>query len=385
MAKTPPRRLPLSRKILFCAVILTGMVGCALGAAELLARFTVPLKVPWMRFWPRGYYVPAAGCHYQPAVNFPPTCMHGADPKLRNLCYSNSLGMHDVEPPAASAAQLRILCLGCSFTEGYWLNSRSQPWPRRLEGILNRGEGSATSATVVVMNAGVVGYNTFQQVAHGAGLSGAARADVWLMAYLGGKLGMWARNDYGPEGLYRLRWGLLWDVDHLSALRGGRGALSLWLMDTSYYWRWFCLTRTNWSPAVRKEDRTAYHHDYPKASWDALSAFQREAARSGVAPVLVYLPDLEEMGDLLQNRFDPEKAIIPLKLAEMCGQLKIPFIDLRAAMAGSARELKPGQFPAAWRASAADPHYNAECNTVFARNLAERIRPLLAGWKRRTP
>ncbi len=77
-------------------------------------------------------------------------------------------------------AASRIAALGDSFTFGYGVEEAAA-WPRRLEAILD--EGRAPSARVDVVNLGVGGYGTFQEVAWLERIEEKVRPDLAVIGF----------------------------------------------------------------------------------------------------------------------------------------------------------------------------------------------------------
>lgn len=371
---TRPRRQPqplsLRKRLAFIAAAI--LIGClaALLLAEGVLRLAPPAHLPVMFSWPSGYYVPSAGCKFHQSKNFPPTWMTHWDGQTRNLCYTNSLGMRDLEPSPAKPGQVRILCLGCSFTEGLGIQNPSQPYPRQLEQALRAGGGKGR---FVVMNGGVVGSNSFQQVRHGLELTGPAKANVWLLSFLGGELGMWARNTYGLEGQYHLKWGNLWDDSHLDQLLRGRSAASLWLMDHSLVWRWLMIKMTHIN--YRKTTTRRPYEHFDEATRQALRQFKEAARHAAVRAFVVYQPFLNE----LDRDRKGEPSWVREEVRRICREEGVELLDPTGLMVRrAARDMLPVPLQRSWAVSAKDAHYNPTANRIFAESIATFLAPQLA-------
>lgn len=374
-APTPParRRLDPKRRRAFAAVALAGSTLVALVGAELVARLFFPVLDPNFNVWPPGYYEPAEGYGYRLSRDFPPTEMTYIDGAAKNLCYTNSLGMRDVEPPPPRPGSLRILCLGDSQTEGYGVTSPEQPWPRALERELGGAPGD-----FVAMNGGVGGYNTFQEVEHAKHLQPEAKADVWLMAYFGG---MWGRNAYGLAGQFRMKWGALYDELFFEQLGAGRTALGRRAMDVSVLWRRFCLHSSRLDPSAPR-DPEAYGLDFERATRDALAAFRDAAREAGVAPVVVYLPHVDSL-DHVRAGGSPDD--VAPRVAAVCDDLGLPFFDpTPGVLAELAREGPDAKARDIWTISPIDAHYNPRANAAYAKAVAAAIRDTLDEVRRKT-
>lgn len=143
-------RSELSRN-LFLALIACGLV-TAVG--EVVARSTMPAPLPWLL--PQSLYEPSdtVGFRYRRSqVAFT------ADKPFR----TNSMGLRGREstwekPPSTS----RVLLLGDSIAQGFGVREEDT-FASVLERLLNRGTRGAEHE---VINAGVGGYNTTQEVAY---------------------------------------------------------------------------------------------------------------------------------------------------------------------------------------------------------------------------
>ncbi|MCH8333175.1 SGNH/GDSL hydrolase family protein [Candidatus Sumerlaeota bacterium] len=341
--------------------------------SEIMARIVLSVRDPTMNAWPKGYYVASPNCGYHQSKNFPETWMTLWDGTSRNLAYSNSLGMRDVEPPPRSEGQLRILCIGDSMTEGVGITDTSQPWPRQLQPLLVSSTREPAPDSVVVMHGGVVGFNTLQETAHALELAASAEPDVWLMAYFGGQWGMWGRNVYGTAGQYPLKWGAMYNADFLASLLRDRSAFGLRLMDFSVLWRWIVFKTTDFDLGGPPIAHRPYS-DPATATREALLQFKEAAEKSAAKPIVAYLPSLREL--TFQRDGRPQR--INIKVREICLELGLPFLD---PMAMLLEELDHGgknvTAKEKWGVSDVDSHYNSDANAFYARSLAELLEPLL--------
>ncbi len=129
----------------------------ALGIAELVERWVD--SVPSASAIAKGRYRLAADpkLGYEPIPN-----MNAASSKESFMDYtevSNSLGFRDYEHAAKKPDVFRILVLGDSVTSGHHIGHYTDAFPSVLEGVL-REKG----LQVEVLNFGVNGYNTQQEV-----------------------------------------------------------------------------------------------------------------------------------------------------------------------------------------------------------------------------
>jgi len=92
----------------------------------------------------------------------------------------NHLRMREHAPIDLKASGPRVLCLGDSFTFGEGVHA-ADTYPARLEGVLNKG---AASRTVQVLNAGVQGYGTRQELVFWERYGRALRPDVVVLGFV---------------------------------------------------------------------------------------------------------------------------------------------------------------------------------------------------------
>jgi hypothetical protein len=373
-------RIQASRRLkpaLFATAAIVMGTCLALAGVEGALRAIKPKWFATMYPWPKGYYVPDPRVDYRLAKNFPPTWMTLFDGVTPNLVYTNALGMRDAPTPPAAPGQLRILCLGCSMTEGMGIRDPSQPWPRQLEARLR--EAMPNGPTPVVMNGGTAGYNTFQQVIHAQALQPRAQASIWLMGYLGGENGMWGRNAFGPQGQFRLRWGTIWDYNLFARVVQGRSAASRWLLERSFLWRWAVLQRTNFNAAVTSS--TMAYRDFDRANLDAMRLFVAEAKAAGARPIALYLPQLPELDRQRQGKGEWAYHRPALEAFRRAG---VEWIDLTGPLLEEARARVPkGQaIRQRWGVSAKDSHFSPEANAIVGAIAARALAPRLSTAKR---
>jgi GDSL-like Lipase/Acylhydrolase family len=135
----------------------------------------------------------------------------------------NSAGLRDREYPVAKpAATFRIVAIGDSFTFGAGVK-QGETYPKRLEAMLNERLGGK-GTTFEVLDAGVPGYNTYQELIHlrevglkfnpdlivlGFTLSDAELGDFGLKDVKDRKwliqLKEWMKNHLGLYGFLRMR------------------------------------------------------------------------------------------------------------------------------------------------------------------------------------
>lgn len=356
----PPSHAP-RRRWLFPLLLTAQTLVLLLLLAEVVARLVLPSRDPFMHPWPKGYYVPDPECVYHASANFPPTWMRHVGSTTRNLCYSNSLGMRDIEPPPPDGHSRRILVIGSSMTEGMGVQEKMDPWPRRFEPALER----LTSRPFTIMNGAVCGYNCFQMIARGRQLNQALQPDTWVMAY---HTSMWGRNAYGPAGQYELHWSNIYNRELWAQIYGNRSAFSHKLMDGSALWRW--LIHVTAEPDLgRNVIERPYGEDYERATREALQAFVQTAHELGIQrTAVVLIPMIAEI-DWRHHQVRNERSP---QVEAICRELNIPFFDPTPLMCERAAREHPGQSPASlWLPSIHDPHFLPEGNRIYAESLAQ--------------
>lgn len=223
----------------------------------------------------------------------------------------NSLGLRDVERPAAKpAGTVRVLVLGDSITLGAGLPLEST-YPKVMERALAGTAPGAAPLAIEVWNAGVIGYNAAQEAAwferHGAALA----PDLVVVGF--------CLNDFGASEEQRLE-GDHWRVDfvapELVPLVFGGGPTERALAAHS--------------ALMRRLLRALPHHpDAPildrldGANGAAYAAIAERARASGARLAIVILPYLDAT--------PPELAIAGDRMLGIARELGIPVLDLRPA------------------------------------------------------
>ncbi|MBK5257842.1 MAG: SGNH/GDSL hydrolase family protein [Vicinamibacteria bacterium] len=160
MTRDPDKRRRLAAANFGRLALLAGGCVAALVLAEVIVR---ALSVaPEVVVVAQGRYRVSAN----PSIGYEPIpgLMYDGEP-LTNYDYrseeTNSLGYRDRERQLARApGVLRVVVLGDSVAMGLWIDKREDTFPAKLETYLNRQGRPAE-----VLNFGVVGYNTLQEVA----------------------------------------------------------------------------------------------------------------------------------------------------------------------------------------------------------------------------
>lgn len=373
---------PVRRRLLVNGALAVGGVVAALLLAEGAARL-MPFRLLGPA-WPPGYHVPLQeGYSYRLAHNYPATVIT-TEYGDKNVVVGNSLGLRDVEIPENQAV---VLVLGDSMTFGV-VGEVADSWPRLLDKAV--AELVPGPERYHFVNAGVTGYNTYQEVMllkellpemEGRGV----KPEVVMLSFFSR---IWGRNLYGPEG----RFTVMNDVVMYSSVKRTIWDLPAWLIKRSQADDLKLLDPrpvTGLHQALLDRSRLyfilillltlRFDEDWDArppvdpvaANYAALESFKAVAEAHHVEPVVVYLP-----GHYL---FEPEvraeaQAQVE-ELAGVCGRLGLPFINPSEAMArlgitgeNAARQLTMGY----------DSHYSVAGNRLYARALAPLVVDYLA-------
>ena len=160
----------MSRKSSWLARTLLALAGVAiaLGAGELAVRLLSLEPPPMWRF------DDAVGWTYRPALH-----TWYASPEFRSWVEINSRGLHDREHPFEKPPGVyRVVTLGDSYTAALEV-PLDESWPRRLERLL---QARIPGATVEVVNLGVGGYATVNELLLFRRLGARYRPDLVLLA-----------------------------------------------------------------------------------------------------------------------------------------------------------------------------------------------------------
>lgn len=374
---------PARRRLAANAGLVVVSLAVTLLAVEIAARF-IPVNLISPN-WPPGYHIPyLAGKSYRLAENFPATFVTD-EAGDRHLVMSNSLGVRDV-PVTPETGQDIVLVLGDSMTFGWAISDVQDTWPRRLDEAVDQALGGPSRYHFV--NAGVSGYNTFQEVMlletllkemEQAGL----KPQVALISFFSR---IWERNLYGPEGRFTVFNGVIMynvvkqallhlpsrliqqgRLDELKVIAGSRlDAGHSFLITRSRLYFLLSLMLVN----RLDEDWDRLPDEDPVAiNTAAFQAFKEVAEANGVQPVVAYLP--------ADNLFSPykeaENQALVDQLAAICRELDIVFIDPVANM----RRLGiTGDNAKEKLTLVYNRHYSAQGNDIYARALA----PLFAAY-----
>lgn len=189
MAPRPARRLALRRAAANLAFLGLGTLA-ALVAGEAMVRLFAPQE--------RALAAALHGLH-QPDPELGYVMVPGFQRRIRTPEFecdvrTNSLGMHDREPGPRSPGRFRVVGLGDSFVFGVHSGALERCFLKRLESILDGELGAhpivdargRTWSGIELLNAGVDGYGTRQEVGLLERLGPEVQPDAVLLAfYLG--------------------------------------------------------------------------------------------------------------------------------------------------------------------------------------------------------
>jgi hypothetical protein len=375
---------PFRRQVIVNTGLAVTSLVLTLLAAEILVRF-VPVNLI-SPDWPSGYYIPFLdGKSFRLATNYAPTLVTDNDGD-RHLAMSNSLGVRDVEAPQ-DGSQTIVVVLGDSMTFGWAVSDVNDTWPRRLDEeiahLIPKTQGYH------FVNAGVNGYNTFQEVylfqtlveeMERQGL----KPKIALLSFFSG---IWERNFYGPDGRFSILNGVIMYTsvkqallelasrlvdqnrfDDLKLIGASRlNATHQFLLSKSRLY--FVLSLLLVNRLDENWDALPADLDPVAINYQALQSFKQVAEVNGIQPVVAYLP--------ADNLFTPTKLEKNRQLVEqlsaICQRLDLPLINPYENM----KKLGINAENAEQRLTLVyNGHYSAEGNLLYARAFA----PLLADY-----
>jgi hypothetical protein len=372
---------PIRRKILVNAGLATASLILTLGLAEVIIRH-IPVNLLSPN-WPLGYHISYLdGQSYRLSKNYPASFISDKNGD-QHLVMSNSLGVRDIEPPRDGTPI--ILVLGDSMTFGWAVADIQNTWPRRLNDEMN---AALPAEKYHLVNAGVIAYNTFQEVSLFEALvedmaQAGLKPKFVLLSFFSG---IWERNMYGPAGRYTVFNGaLLYTLvkeqllilpgrlaresrfDDLKLIPPGRlnGPHQTLLLNSRLY---FILSLLILNQLDNDWD-VVPDVDPAAINYEALKSFKDVAEAHHIQPIVAYLPsDKYFRGD----RLDEQRALVE-QLSSLTQALDLPFIDpfenmQRLGLNGdNAKERLTLIY---------DGHYSAEGNKLYAKALA----PLLVDY-----
>ncbi len=187
------------KRALINTSLVIASITLSLLALEIFVRF-VPFRFLGPA-WPAGYHISLAnGQSYRIAKNQARSILSN-DHGDQNVIVGNSLGLRDIEIPKTDNDQTIILVLGDSMTFGV-VGDVEESWPRLLNTKLTQTSSGADNYHIV--NAGVTGYNTFQEVMLFEELLQDMKQrnltpKIVLLSFFSR---IWGRNIYGPNGRF---------------------------------------------------------------------------------------------------------------------------------------------------------------------------------------
>ncbi len=256
---------------------------------------------------------------------------------------TNSRGLRDREPtPAKPAGVIRVLFLGDSVTFGAGVRD-DEPFPRLLE---SRPVGGPTIETV---NAGVVGYNTAQELARLESVGPAYQPDVVVLTFV--------VNDLLDSFSI---------FDHQYDPAGPLAEQKIWLRRHSHLYR---LVQDTWWRASQELRRMEAGRTEPlrqRARVEERLAELRqivELSRShGAAFLLVLYPD--NLDDPVSPGPDGARRTVREELLRVAADAGVPAVDLTAAL-GDVRDPRARE-----HRLREDPHPSPTGHRIIANALA---------------
>jgi N-acetylglucosaminyldiphosphoundecaprenol N-acetyl-beta-D-mannosaminyltransferase len=312
-------------------VILAGLAG-----ALAMAEGTVQVWRPQiLERYPAGLYAAAPRRQYQLRRDFTGQFRY---PEFRTDVRINSQGLRAEQVYGPKPAGVRrVLAVGDSFTMGYSVQ-HGQTWARRLEELL----GPAYE----VLNAGVPGYSTWQEIAYleeeGLGLE----PDMVLLAFF---MGNDLADNAGPELPVKLQEGKLVAAREPDGLLPR--AVRFWLARHSH------LYHLVWPAQRALRGKSPGNRDpYPEAGWQATAGLLDRAkrlCRDRQAELFILL-----IPDRPAYRANPEAHAAHQRMGGVCRDAGVKFLDLSPALSGEGF-----YYPQ-------DGHWTASGNEAAARAIA---------------
>jgi hypothetical protein len=372
---------PIRRKLMLNGAMAAVSLLLTLIAIEVLIGF-FPIRIVRSN-WPRGYFVPLKnGEGYRLAKNYPRTVITNAG-GTENVVLGNSLGVRDIEIPSLPAEAAAILVLGDSLTFGE-AGDVHESWPRRLDEQL--AELALNPDQYHVINGGVSGYNTFQEVQLLPELlqdmaQQGIKPRVVLLSFFSG---IWERNGHGPEGAFTVMRDILMysafkqailNMPGRLAQQSGSDDLKLLDLDRLHGLHQFLVSRSRTyfvsslllSLRFDRAWREPLDVEREPQNREALRQFKQVAQAYGIQPVVVYLPGYDMFEKPGENQ-----EIVEI-LAGLCNELGLTLINPYNSM----QALGIDETNAKEKLTlVSDAHYSVEGNLIYAKALA----PLLVDY-----
>jgi len=267
---------------------------------------------------------------------------------------TNSRGLRERDLPIAKPSDTRrVLFLGDSVTFGAGVRD-GEPYPRLLELDLEAGGGQA----VQTINAGVVGYNTIQELGRLDDVGLDYQPDVVVLTFVVNDLlesFSIFDHQYEPTGL--LAPAKVWLRRNSNLYR--------FLQDT--YWRVALearRARDGQTEPLRKRDRL-------EERLATLAEIVRASRASGAGFLLVLYPD--NLDDPVSPGPAGEQLSVREELERFAAREQVPYVDLTAAL-GDVRDPRAREYRLR-----EDPHPSPAGHRVIAEALRGPLGDLLRG------
>ena len=369
---------PIKRKIALNGGLILASLLVTLLLLEIAVRF-IPIRFLGPQ-WPAGYHVTLdAEPGYRLAKNYPATVMsneHGDQTQI----LSNSLGLRDVEIPASDDQEI-ILIIGDSMTFGA-VGDIVDSWPRRLDDHVDRITSGLD--TYHFVNAGVSGYNTFQEVALLKTLINemkqqGIKPQAVLLSFFSE---IWGRNVYGVSG----RFTVLNDVVLYSPLREALVNFPAWLvarsdvddlkllrLDKIQKWHRELLSKSKLYFMLSLLLATSFDEDFDRrpdnvapdrVNLEVLKEFKETAEANGIEPVVAFMPAYY----LFENKQRHEEFVA--QLSAVCLELGLPLLNPYQNMQalGINADNAKTKLTLVY-----DSHYSVSGNSLYAEALAPLV------------
>jgi lysophospholipase L1-like esterase len=331
-------------------ILIVVSVSMALGVSEAMLRWLRPQEpTPTLRALGQQVHISDARYGWKLRPDYTGPFAFGSKVAV------NSIGLRDVEYAPKAPGEIRILSLGDSYTFG-WGVELHDSFVKVLERKLR---DKLATTRIAVVNAGVTGYSTRQELLALADLYDVIRPDMVLVTFA-------ATNDVYENHVFeeRLRQGILAPLGPISR----RSHVARLVLRATWSARFFAANR---SPTSVRE------------TLSLLDRLQSEAESRHLPLLMLMMPARAEidpsarrstslmmklhLGGLLSR---PRQTVT----AHWSGRL-VDHIDLLPALSDARRKTDvflPG-----------DPHFNPEGNRVVAEAIFNRVAQMVSDLKTR--